>query len=298
MGVSGAHRSNIMEKEVGDMTQVVDSCDYWTVILIGFLTFTTVNYLTKFVIPAKACHNPQQRWKWRNVATSFLHSLITGIWAPICFYQAPEMQDDLIRTFTYSSHVLVSFSIGYFLYDALDMMLYHRKRSSYELMLHHFSVVFCYSLAVISQEYIAYGALSLIVEINSIFLHARQLFIITHEPKSSLRYKANALLNVGTFVACRILLLGWMARWLTEHRDEIPLFFFTAGSLGLAIIVVMNPILFYRILSVDFSGIFRSASFTPREQKECSTGQESIGSYIRNVFQDEDKLHSARKPHD
>ena len=228
------------------------------------------------------------------------------------------MRDDLIRTFTYSSHVLVSFSIGYFLYDALDMMIYHRKRSSYELLVHHFSVVFCFSLAVTSQEYIAYGALSLTVEINSIFLHARQLFIITHEPKSSLRYKANALLNVGTFVACRILLLGWMTRWLTEHRDEIPLFFFTAGSLGLAIIVsldqifsltpqptcvfisqvVMNTILFYRILSVDFSGIFRSASFSPREQKEHSTGQESFGSYIRNVFQDEDKLHSARKPQD
>ena len=147
------------------------------------------------------------------------------------------MRDDLIRKFTYSSHVLVSFSIGYFLYDALDMLIYHRKRSTYELLVHHFSVVFCYSLAVTSQEYIAYGALSLIVEINSIFLHARQLFIITHEPKSSMRYKANALLNVATFVACRILLLGWMTRWLTEHRDEIPLFFFTAGSLGLAVIV-------------------------------------------------------------
>jgi len=275
-----------------------DTCSYQTVITLGFVTFTTVNYLTKYLLPSQASQSVQQKWKWRNVATSFVHSLITGVWAPICFYQAPEMRDDLIRTFTYSSHVLVSFSIGYFLYDALDMMIYHRKRSSYELLVHHFSVVFCFSLAVTSQEYIAYGALSLTVEINSIFLHARQLFIITHEPKSSLRYKANALLNVGTFVACRILLLGWMTRWLTEHRDEIPLFFFTAGSLGLAIIVVMNTILFYRILSVDFSGIFRSASFSPREQKEHSTGQESFGSYIRNVFQDEDKLHSARKPQD
>ena len=60
----------------------------------------------------------------------------------------------------------------------------------------------------------------------------------------------------------------------------------------------MNTILFYRILSVDFSGIFRSASFSPREQKEHNSGQDSIGSYIRNVFQDEDKLHSARKPQD
>lgn len=274
-------------------------CDYQVVIALGFLTFSTVNFLSKYVVPLQASQSKQQKWKWRNVATSFVHSLVTGIWAPICFYQAPEMRDDLIRTFTYSSHVLVSFSIGYFLYDALDMLIYHRKRSTYELLVHHFSVVFCYGLAVTSREFIAYGALSLIVEINSIFLHARQLFIITHEPKSSLRYKANSLLNVGTFVACRILLLGWMTRWLTEHRDEIPLFFFTAGSVGLAVIVVMNTILFYRILSVDFSGIFRSASFTPREQKDYTVEQkghtgvqhkENGGQDIGNCIRNEEQL--------
>ena len=74
-------------EEMGDMTLPVDSCDYKTVIATGFLTFSAVNYLTRFVIPDSACQNPQQSWKWRNVATSFLHSLITGIWAPICFYQ-------------------------------------------------------------------------------------------------------------------------------------------------------------------------------------------------------------------
>ena len=193
------------------------------------------------------------------------------------------MQDDLINKFTYSSHVLVSFSIGYFLYDAMDMLIYHRKRSTYELLIHHSCVIFCLGLAVTSHKYIAYGALSLIVEINSIFLHARQLFILTHEPKTSSRYKVNALLNVGTFVTCRILLMGWMTRWLTAHRDQIPTLFFTAGSIGLAIMVVMNTILFYRILSVDFSGIFRSASFTGKETNP------KLDSGLRNVCSEEER---------
>ena len=64
-----------------------DTCSYQTVITIGFFTFTTVNYLTKYLVPLQASQSVQQKWKWRNVATSFLHSLITGIWAPICFYQ-------------------------------------------------------------------------------------------------------------------------------------------------------------------------------------------------------------------
>ena len=79
---------DIMGEETSDLTlPAVDSCDYKTVIATGFITFSTVNFLTRFVIPDSACQNPQQSWKWRNVATSFLHSLITGIWAPICFYQ-------------------------------------------------------------------------------------------------------------------------------------------------------------------------------------------------------------------
>ena len=150
------------------------------------------------------------------------------------------MCDDLINKFTPSMHALVSFSIGYFIYDALDMVIYHRKRSTYELLIHHFLVVTCYTIGVSNDKYVAYAALSLMVEINSTFLHTRQLFIITGEAKSSLRYKCNALMNVGTFLLFRILLLGWMTRWLTVNRDQIPLAFFTVGSIGLAVIVSIH----------------------------------------------------------
>merc|ERR1712183_124964 len=248
------------EEQSHMQAMVGEGCDYQLVIGIGTVTFAVVNSLTGLIVPEVACQTRQQKWKWRNVATSLVHSLVTGVWAPLSFYQAPEMQDDLIRSFTFSSHALVCFSIGYFIYDALDMLLYHRKRSSYELLIHHFLVILCFSLAVVSRQYVAYGALSLMVEINSIFLHSRQLLIITHQPKSTSTYKTNALFNVATFVTFRILLLGWMTRWLTVHREEIPLLFLTAGSIGLAVIVAMNIILFCRILSVDFPGMFRLSS--------------------------------------
>ena len=76
--------------ETQEMINMEDSenfCSHKTVISIGFITFSLVNYLTKFIVPVIACQTPQQRWKWRNVATSFIHSFITGVWAPICFYQ-------------------------------------------------------------------------------------------------------------------------------------------------------------------------------------------------------------------
>jgi len=259
------------------------SCDYQVLIGVGAATFALVNCLTGRLVPEVACQTKTQKWKWRNVATSLVHSCITAVWAPLTFYQMPEMQDDLIHTFTTSSYTLVCFSIGYFLYDALDMLVYHRKRSTYELLIHHFLVILCFSIAATTKQFVAYGALSLMVEINSVFLHTRQLFIITNEPKSSNRYKANALLNVGTFLSFRILLLGWMTRWLTLNREEIHVSFFTVASIGLAIMVIMNIILFSRILSVDFSTVFRRHSKVgPSESRKEESG------HIRSLFQEEE----------
>merc|ERR1711976_246 len=124
--------------------------------------------------------------------------------------------------------------------------------STYELLVHHSMVILCFGIAVSTRTYVAYAALSLVVEINSVFLHARQLLTIGGVKKSSWIYRANAIMNVSTFVLFRILLLGWMTRWLTVHRDEVPLLFFAVGSLGLATIVGMNIVLFYRILVGDY----------------------------------------------
>ena len=53
----------------------------------------------------------------------------------------------------------------------------------------------------------------------------------------------------------------------------------------------MNTILFWRILSVDFSGMFRSASFAPRDSntKLDKNSGEGLGNYLKNVLQEEEK---------
>lgn len=226
-------------------------------VALGMCFFSWINFLTRWCIPNAVMHQTRRnafeaQWKWKNVLTSFIHSSITGIWAPAAFMMHPALGADMMRGYSVCAHSLVAFSIGYFIYDFFDMFLYHRKGSTYELLLHHVTVISCFSIATASKTYVAYAALSLVVEINSIFLHARQLLIFGGVSKSSKVYRANALMNVATFVLFRILLLGWMTRWITLHRDDVPILFFTVGSLGLATIVTMNIILFYRILVGDY----------------------------------------------
>lgn len=73
----------------------------------------------------------------------------------------------------------------------------------------------------------------------------------------------------GTYVVFRINTLAWMTRWLVLNRDNIPLFSYTAGSVGLAIMTAMNIVLFYRLLRSDF---LKSSTPTPTDCKE-SRGQ-------------------------
>ena len=61
-----------------------------------------------------------------------------------------------------------------------------------------------------------------------------------------------ALLNVGTFVLFRIVLLGLMARWLIVNKDALPLLLLSMVGTGLAVILGLNAVLFYRILNRDF----------------------------------------------
>lgn len=70
--------------------------------------------------------------------------------------------------------------------------------------------------------------------------------------KQRLAYRNVSLLNVATFVLFRILLMGWMTRWITINRDRVPLVFFTTGSVGLFVIQIMNAILFHKVLTSDF----------------------------------------------
>ena len=150
------------------------------------------------------------------------------------------MMEDLQWRRSDASHGLVCFSIGYFLYDAADMIVNHRKKSTYELLLHHSLVILCYSVAVLTTQFVAFVALSLVVEINSVFLHGRQLLIITSEPRSSGRYRANALLNIITFLVFRIFLLAYLTHWIARESHRISLGFLVVAFIGLGVIVSLT----------------------------------------------------------
>ncbi|XP_042883068.1 TLC domain-containing protein 2-like [Penaeus japonicus] len=70
----------------------------------GFLFFTVWDHLLRQMIPLSARNTKVQSWKWKNTAVSLVHSTITGCWSLLCFYEYPKLGEDLIKTYTRSSH--------------------------------------------------------------------------------------------------------------------------------------------------------------------------------------------------
>lgn len=72
-----------------------------------------------------------------------------------------------------------------------------RRRSTYELLLHHILVTLCFGVSMVTRYYQGYSLVALLIEINSVFLHIRQLLIIQSWRKDGIAYRVNSYLNLG-----------------------------------------------------------------------------------------------------
>ena len=178
------------------------------------------------------------------------------------------MLDNPITSFTNSSKTLVCFSIGYFLFDTFNMIS-NGTRKWMEIIIHHICIIFGFGLTVTFDQFIAYTAFSLFVEINTVFLHGRTLLLLSNESKTSLRFKTVALINILTFIVFRLGVLFWMTWSNFSIRQKIPMFMFVPFSTFLLflvsiksnkiIIIILifqdahNLKLFYSLLAADLS---------------------------------------------
>jgi hypothetical protein len=111
---------------------------------------------------------------------------------------------------------------------------------------------------------------SLLVEVNSIFLHWRQLLLLCSTPKSSNYFRYVSLANLGTFLVFRIVNLGWMTRWLILNHDKLHQVVYTMGSLALTCVMIMSTVLFFRLLRSDHfqTSAYSSSSSRGKSSKE------------------------------
>ncbi|CAF4281298.1 unnamed protein product [Rotaria sp. Silwood2] len=172
------------------------------------------------------------------------------------FIENPKMcTTDIISSFTRNAYLFVSFEIGYFIFDSIDMLKKARGRQTYEYLLHHIIIIGCFGISVYYGQYIGYSVLSLFLEINSIFLHLRQLLLLWNISRRSKIFLINIILNLVTFVVFRFGIITYMSIWLIINRSNVPLVLSFIGQSGLLIMAIINISLFYRLLKSDFLSV-------------------------------------------
>ncbi|KAK2847464.1 hypothetical protein Q5P01_010463 [Channa striata] len=219
-------------------------------VLVWALLFRGIHWLLqRLPVPKVVKQDDLCSWKWRNLSVSMVHSLLTGTWAVICVVVWPEMLRNIHSYYAPHSYLLICISTGYFVQDAGDIIVTGHARGSWEFLLHHALVIWCFLYALYTQLYVSGAVVALFVEVNSVTLHLRLMLKLAGAQDSSI-YRINKLVNLFTYVTFRLSTQFYLT-WFIVHNyswlDHAGYFLFS--------IIVMNIMIliyFYRLLRADF----------------------------------------------
>ncbi|CAH1421805.1 unnamed protein product [Lactuca virosa] len=148
-----------------------------------------------------------------NTCVSLLHSSITSTSVMLILVKQ-LLSNGLDELFEHSQLVKATWpwaysalciSCGYFAYDQLDMLLYGLYSGWIpSILLHHFILLGCFTLALYRNVTINYLILTLICELHSIFLHVRKVRRMAgiRDAKSK-SVKIEWFFNISTFLFAR-----------------------------------------------------------------------------------------------
>lgn len=199
----------------------------------------------------------EKRNLWYNVFVSLLHSSLASVLCFICFYIEPSifmkmnspLYSDVARFAT-------NVSVGYFLYDFVDNVRHYPFSANWPLQIHHVIIVMEYVSIGWYLGLYYYVIISLTCEINSIFLHLRQLFHLSKMNQNSFIYKSNKHANLITYLMTRMIVIPWMFIRGNFYGQFPKGYILTYGSIGTCLMYVINVFLLWKIVKKDYFGVY------------------------------------------
>ena len=106
---------------------------------------------------------------------------------------------DVLDSYNEFGYILTAFSLGYFIYDTLEMLTHGSYKGTTELIIHHVLILGCFSNTLYFRRFVGYNMVALMIEFSNIFLHFRQLLLLSNYPRSGQLYQINCVVNIGEF---------------------------------------------------------------------------------------------------
>ncbi|KAF8571527.1 hypothetical protein P879_01536 [Paragonimus westermani] len=113
-------------------------------------------------------------------------------------------------------------SAGYFVHDIYHNICGGLCFRSSEIIIHHVAVVTCFSIVMTYRLLLPYALCGLLMELNSIFLHGRQIMLYLDISPESFWYRMNYKANIVSFIIFRLMLSTGLYIWAILHRSVLP----------------------------------------------------------------------------
>ena len=179
---------------------------------------------------------------WCNTATSLLHSTVSSCFVILVILFDQTTQGDIVTKSSNLEFLTLCVSTGYFAYDLWDYVVSQLYLKSYGVVVHHVVILICYISALFKNVGIPFLAITLICELNSLFMHLRKLLSMSkHSIRQSQLYRGVWYAQWITFVTARLLphIVTTVWVWKTRHFFPRELFFYMA-FIGMVFIDVLN----------------------------------------------------------
>lgn len=229
----------------------------YSTVLVSILFFSVLNYGSKkFMTLPEAISLSLNPNAWHNKLVCVIYSSFIGIFSLIAVLQNPAVINDPIHLKINFSTLLVSISLGYLIYDTTFNLINRRFSNSWELILQNVVTIIAYILTLLEIRLILLMNVTLLTELNSVFVHIRQLMVMSGKNMNSSGYRLVSYLAVITFCV-RYAVVGWLIGCSVSYQSQIGLIksrLFLAFSL---LMLCLHTVLLMRICVADIIQIPR-----------------------------------------
>ncbi|KAK0393912.1 hypothetical protein QR680_000466 [Steinernema hermaphroditum] len=199
-------------------------------------------------------HKPEWEFSRRRLLAvrivSFCHAFISGILCLTTLSLNPGLIVDPYLSKSQLAVYLAYFSMGYFMHDFIDIIVYGEASVSKEYIIHH-TLSFTGLTAILrSEQLLGLASVCLLAEVQTIFLHLRAILQLTSFGTTKL-YTAVAKANLITMFMFRHCPTTYLLYYLTFDEDRAPIWLRVFLQAGLAFLFYHNVHLTTSFLRID-----------------------------------------------
>uniref|UniRef100_A0A8R1I141 TLC domain-containing protein n=1 Tax=Caenorhabditis japonica TaxID=281687 RepID=A0A8R1I141_CAEJA len=140
--------------------------------------------LARAIVKAKQPEWSENKTRLFTVrVVSFTHALVSALG---CLFSLLTDINYVREPYDYhkqNAEYVFLFSMGYFIYDLLDMYLHGELNSSKEYLVHHSLVITAFSIILFSGRLFGLAMIALLVEVQTVFLHLRTMVRLAYGSK-------------------------------------------------------------------------------------------------------------------